>query len=286
MNSTEKGSTNELLGYAADARLLIINADDFGMCHAINTAIFRSLKEGVVSSTSLMTPCPWASHAMRLLRENPDIAFGVHLTVISETSDYGWGPLTCRDNVPSLIDERGYFYSLERIPQFLAQVRLDELETEFRAQIETVLAAGLQPTHLDWHCLLDGGRADIFDLTFELAREYGFAVRAYGAPASGKLHRMGLPANDHDVLDSYNVDIANKSARYAEMLRQLPVGLSEWAVHPGIGNDELQTIEPVGWQVRQTDLEFMMSENAREIITQEGITLLNYKPIQAVWQRG
>ncbi len=286
MNGTEKASTNELLGYRADARLLIINADDFGMCHAINTAIFRSLKEGVVASTSLMTPCPWAAHAMGLLRENPDIAFGVHLTVICEASNYGWGPLTCKDKVPSLIDERGYFYSLERIPEFLAQVRLDELETEFRAQIETVLAANLQPTHLDWHVLLDGGCADIFDLTLELAREYGFAVRAYGGPARDKLHGMGLPANDHDVLDSYNVEIDDKSARYAEMLRQLPTGLSEWAVHPGIGNDELQTIEPVGWQVRQTDLEFMMSETAREIIAQEGITLLNYKPVQAFWQRG
>src|SRR5918999_4507414 len=73
---------NELLGYPADARLLIINADDFGAYHAVNAAILRTLTEGVVRSTTLMAPCPWALHAMRLLQEHPDIAFGVHLTIV------------------------------------------------------------------------------------------------------------------------------------------------------------------------------------------------------------
>ena len=36
------GQTNRLLGYPPDARLLIINADDFGMCHAVNQAIVGS----------------------------------------------------------------------------------------------------------------------------------------------------------------------------------------------------------------------------------------------------
>src|SRR5215218_7567467 len=70
---------NELLGYPADARLLIINADDFGMYHAINAAILRALTDGVVRSTTLMAPCPWALHAMRLVRDHPDVACGVHL---------------------------------------------------------------------------------------------------------------------------------------------------------------------------------------------------------------
>ena len=64
MSEAGTGATNRLLGYPADARLLIINADDFGMCHAINAAIFQTLTAGVVRSTSLMAPCPWARHAM------------------------------------------------------------------------------------------------------------------------------------------------------------------------------------------------------------------------------
>jgi predicted glycoside hydrolase/deacetylase ChbG (UPF0249 family) len=283
MTQLHKSEANFLLGYPADARLLILNADDFGMCHAINEAIFRSLREGVVCSTSLMVPCPWALHAMYLLRENPTIPFGVHLTVLCDTVLYSWKPLTPKEKVSSLIDEAGYFYINQRIPEFLAQAKLDELEVEFRAQIETVLAAGLKPTHLDWHCLANGGRDDITHMTFELAREYGLALRVSDRPLAENLQSQGLPTNDYNLLDSYTLDTANKSARYAQMLRALPVGLSEWAVHPAIGYPELQAIEPDSWQVRQTDFDFLVSQEAEDIVKAEGIILLDYKALQAVW---
>ena len=62
------------------------------------------------------------------------------------------------------------------------------------------------------------------------------------------------------------------------------MGLSEWAVHPGLDNAELRTIQLDGTQVRQTDLDFMISAEAREVIQREGITLLSYKPLQEAWQ--
>jgi predicted glycoside hydrolase/deacetylase ChbG (UPF0249 family) len=221
---------------------------------------------------------------MHLLRENSDFPFGVHLTVVCDSAKYRWGPLTCRDKVPSLIDETGYFYSVERIPEFLAQAKLDELEVEFRAQIETVLAAKLKPAHLDWHCLHSGGRADIFDMTLGLAKEHGLALRVAERPLIEKVQRQGLPTDDHDLVDSFKLNAVDKPARYAQMLRDLPVGLSEWAVHPGLDNAELRAIQPDGTQVRQTDLDFMISAEARDVIQQEGITLLSYKPLQEAWQ--
>jgi predicted glycoside hydrolase/deacetylase ChbG (UPF0249 family) len=156
---------------------------------------------------------------------------------------------------------------------------------EFRAQIEFVLKAGLKPTHLDWHCLNGGGRADIFDMTLGLAKEYGLALRVPSHPYIDQVQAQGLPANDYEVMDSYTLEPTGKSAHYARMLRDLPVGLSEWAVHPGYGNSELQAIEPKSWQVRQTDFEFLVSPEAHEIIRKEGIIALNYKPIQALWQK-
>ena len=284
MSRLHKSETNKLLGYPDDARLLIINADDFGMCHAINEAIFRTLKEGVVRSTTLMVPCPWALHAMHWLQENPDIAFGVHLTVISDAVNYAWGSLTARDKVPSLVNEAGYFNNFERMPEFLAQVKLDELEVEFRAQIEAVLAANLKPTHLDWHALRIGGGMDVPDLMFRLAKEYGLALRVRGRPWIEKVQRQGLPTADYDFLDSYMMGTVDKSARYAQMLRELPTGLSEWAVHPGLDSSELLAIEPDGNHSRQLDFEFLISAEAREIIRQEGIILLSYEPLQALWQ--
>jgi chitin disaccharide deacetylase len=284
MSQLHKSETNKRLGYPDDARLLIINADDFGMCHATNAAIFRSLKEGVVCSTTLMVPCAWALHAMRLLAENPDIHFGVHLTVLCDGADYRWGPLTPRDKVTSLVDETGYFYRFERMHEFLAQVRLDELEMEFRAQIETVLAAKLKPTHLDWHSVRIARKPEMFDVMLKLAKEYGLALRVREQALIEKVQSQGLPSNDYDFLDSYLIDTVGKSAQLIQLLRDLPVGLSEWAVHPGLADAELLAIEPGGAQVRQADFDFLMSAEAREIIRQEGIALLSYAPLQASWQ--
>jgi predicted glycoside hydrolase/deacetylase ChbG (UPF0249 family) len=284
MSQLQKSETNQRLGYPADARLLIINADDFGMCHATNEAIIRTLQEGVVRSTTLMVPCPWALHAMHFLADHPRIPFGVHLTVISEWGDYRWGPVTSREKVASLIDEAGYFCKFERMREFLAQVKLDQLEMEFRAQIEVVLAARLKPTHLDWHALRIGGRADIFDLMLRLAKEYGLALRVMGRSLIENLQSQGFPTNDYDFLDSYLLDLVNKTNLYAQLLHELPVGLNEWAVHPGLADAELLAIDPDGAQGRQADLDFLVSAEAREVIQREGITLLSYKPLQKVWR--
>lgn len=275
---------NRLLGYPGDARLLIINADDFGMCHSINAAVLRAFEEGVVRSTTLMVPCPWAQHAMKLLRENPDLRFGVHLTVISEMPDLRWKPLLPAERVPSLIDESGCFRSYDRIPVYQAQARLEEVEAEFRAQIETVLAAGLTPTHLDWHCVADGGRDDIFEMSFALAREYGLALRVMLPPHAAAVHSRGLPCVEHGVLDSYRLDPADRLARYAQMLRELPPGLSEWAVHPGLDTAEMRAVEPPSYALRQLDFDFATSAQARAIIDAEGIIVLNYEPVQQVWK--
>ena len=51
------------LGYPADARLLIIHADDFGMSHAVNRAIIEALEHHWVTSASLLVPCPWFPEA-------------------------------------------------------------------------------------------------------------------------------------------------------------------------------------------------------------------------------
>jgi hypothetical protein len=147
-NTLAKGQTNRLLGYPVDARLLIINADDFGMCLSANEAIIGALKEGVVRSATLMVPCSWALHAMHILADHPEIPFGIHLTVISDWVDHRWAPVTPRKKVPSLIDEAGYFYNFDQMPEFLAQVRLEHLEMEFRVQIEVVLPPDL--TLLIW----------------------------------------------------------------------------------------------------------------------------------------
>ena len=276
--------TNQLLGHPPDARLLIVNVDDFGMCHSINQATIRAIREGLASSCTLMFPCPWNLHAIDLLKDNPDIPFGVHLTVVCEHARYKWRPLNGSESVPSLIDESGYFRSLEHIDEYVEEAVLAELEVEFRSQIEAVLQQGLRPTHLDSHCHVHTRREAIFDRVVELAREYGLAVRAHERPLIEKLQKQGYPANGHDVLDSYGLETSDKPSVYHQLLRALPAGLTEWAIHPAITTEELQAMEPTTWEVRQADFNFLMSEEAKQITKEEGVVVLSYEPLQKAWQ--
>ncbi|MFE7123462.1 polysaccharide deacetylase family protein [Streptomyces sp. NPDC057617] len=278
--------SSELLGYPPDARLLIVNCDDFGMYPAINAAVIESIEEGIATSCSLMAPCPAAPQAMELLRRRPRIPFGIHLTLMCDMPDIRWGPMAAKERVPSLLDPAGELFSPTPAGRaaLLGQARPDEIELEFRAQIDAVADAGLTPAHLDFHCLADGGRDDILDLTVMLAAEYGLAVRVWLEPARRTMRRRGLPVTDNEFLDSFSLGIEGKAAQYAQMLRDLSAGLNEWAVHPSLGNEESQAIDS-GWPVRRTDYEFLTSPQARDVLQQEDITVIDYRTIQQVWSQ-
>ena len=267
-----------------DARVLIVNCDDLGIYRAVNDAIIEAVTRGVATTCSLMTPCPGAAHAMELLRRHPEIPFGIHLTVVCELPALGWGPLVSKQKVPSLLNEDGGLFNEQQLDELMAQARLDELELEFRAQIETALAAKLEPTHLDWHCFRDGGREDVFELGVALAREYGLAVRASDRAAQQRLRADGLPSVDHPLLDSFSLDVDGKSARYAELLRTLPPGVTQWAVHPAFADEEAKRVDPEGWRVRHSDYEFLVSAEAHELAAHENVVLADYRRFQQLWR--
>ncbi|MEU3568176.1 polysaccharide deacetylase family protein [Kitasatospora sp. NPDC036755] len=279
-------TANHLLGRPPDARLLLLNCDDLGLHESVNLAVIDAVRNGIAASCSLMTPCAAAPHALRLLRRHPEVPFGVHLTMVCESADLRWGPLTARDRVPSLLDASGAFFAPTPAGRaaLLAQARLDEVEREFRAQIDAVAAAGLAPTHLDFHCLADGGRADILDLTLALGAEYGLAVRVWLPPASARMRERGLPVVDRGFLDSFTVPLDDKPAHYARLLAALPPGLTEWALHPALARANSQAPGD-GWDVRRTDHAFLVSPEARRLLTEHGITVLGYRTLQEAWQR-
>ena len=280
--------SSELLGFAPDARVLIVNCDDFGMHDAVNAAVVESIENGIASSCSLMVPCPAAPNAMRLLHERPHIPFGIHLVFIRDSLEYRWGPAAAEADVPSLLNpdtDELYVNTPAQRNALLAKAKLTDVERELRAQINAVIDVGLAPTHLDWHCLADGGRADIFDLAIALAEEYGLAARVWLDEGRRKARVQGKPVVDNAFRDSYSISLHDKAATYAKLLHDLPPGLNEWAVHPGHGTEQWRTIEPTGWQIRQGDHAFLTSPQASEILDHENITVIDYRPLQQAWRR-
>jgi predicted glycoside hydrolase/deacetylase ChbG (UPF0249 family) len=279
---------SELLGFAPETRVLILNCDDLGLHEAVNTAIFDAIENGVATSCSLMAGCPGAADAIRSLQRRPHVPFGVHLTLIRDSDRLAWDPVSPKGDVPSLLDaDTGELFAdtpadRERL---LARASLAEVERELRAQIDTVVDAGLRPTHLDWHCLADGGRADIFDLGLALAEEYGLAARVWLADGRKKARALGKPVVDHPFLDSYTVDLDRKAETYERLLRGLPPGLSEWAIHPALATADWKAVQPSGWRVGHSDHAFFTSDRAREILAEEGIRLIDYTLLQDAWRR-
>ena len=301
------GQTNELLGYPPDARLLILTLDDVGICYAENAASIRTVTEGVGTSATIISPAIWGLHGLHLLKENPDVPFGVHLTAICEYPLTPWKPLTSPEKAPSLVDEKGYLHGPTHMnPQEIQQYSLAELELEFRAQIETVLSWDLKPTHLDSHFHFHELRPDIFDLSIDLAREFGLALRAgFRQSSIEKVRQLGLPVND-ELADTGRIKASEKPMEYHRLLRELPPGLSEWCMHAGFDSPELRALMPVPttsggmipdadgrevdlnesigtWQGRQADLDFLMSKETKSIIEEESIILLSYAPLHKVW---
>jgi predicted glycoside hydrolase/deacetylase ChbG (UPF0249 family) len=270
--------SSELLGFPPDARVLIVNADDLGMDAAVNAGVIASVEEGIATSCSLMAPCPGAEQALGLLRERPHVPFGVHLTLVRDHPDDRWAPITPARDVPTLVEADGLLPRYGRIGELLGRARIEEVEREFRAQLDVVLAAGLRPTHLDFHSIADGGRDDVLDLTVALAAENGLAVRVWLEPGRERARRHGRPVVDHPFLDSTRLDPDAKPDRYAELLRALPPGLTEWAVHPS-------ATDRVGERGRRADLDFLVSPLARELVADEGVVLIGYGPLREAWNR-
>src|SRR4051812_37242699 len=137
------------LGYPADAKLLIVHADDIGVAHSVNAATFKAFESGLVTSGSIMIPCAWLPEVAAYARTHAGADLGLHLTLTSEWTTYRWGGVLSKERAPSLYAADGYLYPTESEAGSHADVR--EAEREVRAQIERARAFGINPTHLDSH---------------------------------------------------------------------------------------------------------------------------------------
>ena len=282
--SAQTRSVAERLGYPADAKLLILHADDLGVAHSENVASFAALDSGAVSSASIMMPTPWVAEVAAYAKAHPDADLGLHLTLTSEWATYKWGSVASRDSVRTLLDSSGVFPA--DVPPVVARAKLVEVERELRAQIRRAMALGIRPTHLDSHM------GTLF-ATPALLATYVKVAHAYGLPF---LAVKGMPGLDRAKLTPRDVVIDTVvmagpevpreqwKAFYLDALTKLKPGLSEMIVHLGHDDAELQAVtvdhEPYGSAWRQRDYDVVTSAEFRQALRDNHIILVGYRDLR------
>ena len=270
-------SLAERLGYAADDRLLIVNCDDLGMCHAANSGVYESLRMGVATSATLMVPCPWAREAAaQYLGED----VGVHLTLNAEWDLYRWGPITV---APSLLDGDGGFPRTQT--DVWDHADIDEVRRELRAQIERAILWGFDVSHIDSHMGTLQLRPEFFDVYLELAVDFGLPLRLSGS-SSERL--VGFPfrqlaADEGVVFPDHFITVNNGvgSRRALEkVLFDLRPGVTEVYLHPASDTPELRALAP-DWANRVDDLHLLVHDTAlRARVDRSGVKLIGFRELR------
>ena len=277
----------ERLGHAADARLLILHADNLGMSRSVNRATFEALERGWITSASILVPCPWFPDVVRFAREHPDADLGIHLALNSEWTPYRWGPVSQRAAVPSLLDDAGY---LPLTPAEVAEkAKPAEVEVELRAQIEQARDSGIHLTHFDSHMGTVMQFPQFFSIYQKLRDDYGLPVmipRRVGNPEFDRLLAQARPSIDQVLMLGTAVPREQWVEAYQEMLKPLPPGVYQLIVHLAYDDEEMRGATwdhpDFGAAWRQADLDLVRSPGFREFLRQEGFILIKWKDLARV----
>ncbi|MEX2158359.1 MAG: polysaccharide deacetylase family protein [Dehalococcoidia bacterium] len=287
----------ERLGYGAEERVLILNADDVGSTHASNAAVFECLApHGSLTSGSVLVPSPWAREPALWAQEHPDADLGIHMTLCCEYTPYRWRPLTDRADGPHLRDADGGLWRTSQ--EVIDNVPAEEAALELRAQIESALALGIDVTHLDTHMgtvlqpkfieayvslgLEYGIPLFIFRPNPERLKSTGFSAFWDGLePQLRRLDDAGFPVLDHVITDT----MGKSREFYLERFSTLRPGVTHFLVHPAKASEETEALGDNA-DLRAHDYEMFRDRSMAEEIDKLGIRTITYREVREAYRSG
>jgi len=278
----------ERLGYAADAKLLIIHADDLGVTQSENEASISGLESSPVNSASIMVPCPWFPEIAEYAKRNKSADLGLHLTLNSEWKYYKWGPVTSIDKVPSLVNKNGYFYALV---DSLANVGdAKEVEIELRNQVKKAYKFGIDVTHLDTHMGAVLSKPGFALAYLKIGKEFNLpllldqSVRQVNLPEINALIDENTVVMDQIYTASPADYDKGMPQYYTSVLESLQPGLNCLLIHLAYDNAEMKavTVDHPEWGAswRQADYDFFTSPECSELLKEQNIILVSWRSLR------
>jgi predicted glycoside hydrolase/deacetylase ChbG (UPF0249 family) len=256
---------------------VLLRLDDVGMNHSVNAAIARVAETGIPFSVSVMFACPWYQEAVEILRKNPQIAVGVHLTLNSEWRNYRWGPVLGKAGVPTLVDSVGYF--LPSTEAFLARkFDLGEVERELNAQMDRAMMSGLKIAYVDHHMGTAVGTPELRVVLERVAKRYGVGISRYFGESYHTMFDTPIERKKPDLLahlasigsTQTNLIVVHAAERTPEM--EVLFDNNNAAQN---GTDGL----PLVARHRQSELEMVLSPELRELVRSGKIKLVTYQQL-------
>jgi hypothetical protein len=285
-------SLAERLGFKASDKILIINGDDTGMSHAANVATIDALENGLMTSATIMVPCPWFPEIAAYARAHPQADFGLHLTHTSEWKTYRWGPVAGKNDVPGLLDPAGYLWA--DVTSLYAHATPAQAETEARAQILKAVAAGIDVTHLDSHMGALQYDLRYYEVYRKLAKEFDLPIRMGSQEvleAAGAGHVRKELESDGVVFPDSLIQGGKKPAEsiaeyWKRMLTSLQPGVIELYIHAALAGDEMRAITN-SWQDRSKEHElFTRDPEMRSILDSQQVQRIGYRALRNLQRRG
>jgi predicted glycoside hydrolase/deacetylase ChbG (UPF0249 family) len=276
-------------------RYVIIHADDAGMSHSVNRATIAAMEQGIVSSASIMVPCPWFKEFAAYAKGHPEKDFGIHLTLNSEWENYRWGPVLGKDRVPSLVDREGYLW--DNVAEVAANAEAAEVKAELRAQVQRALDFGVPLTHLDTHMGAVVCRPDLVEVYVELGVEFDLpvfflrnlgrevpdpAVRARGMQLIEVLEKRKLPVLDFMTQLYEGGAFEQKKAQYLKAIADSKPGVHYLILHCGYDDAELQAITSSS-KIRDTDRRVFMDPEFIKAVKETGVEIVTWKQVREMY---